>query len=186
MPRLGFAPDPFTLKQTIELLNLESQILLGLHRGEIAEAIAQDFLSLSVQDRLILFEIITSLKLSFSNQKKLLFISRELANRENIKLTEIFTDPEVTAILHHQDTNPPQKTKKLMTWLSQKHRPRFTEAEDEFNRFIAEIRLPRNVSVTHTPFFEDDKVALTISFKNRKFLQNAWGKIKHDASESEN
>ena len=186
LPRLNLAPDPSVMKQTLRLLELEAPILKSIHQGYVNETVARDFVSLPLQDRSILFEIIASLRLSLSNQKKLLQISRELASRENKSITALLATPEVHAILHHPDANPPQKTKNLMTWLTRRHKPRSMHAEEEFNRFINEIRLPRNVSVAHTPFFEDDAVTLSITFRNRGFLLQAWEKIKHVTRDNEN
>ena len=183
MPRLDLAPDPFVMRQTLELLGLEDSILLGLHQGYVNETVAREFISLSVQDRSILFKIIGALRPSFSNQKKLLHICTELAGRTNISIAVLLDNDEVRAILHHKDANPPQKTKKLMTWLGRRQKPLSLEAENEFSRFISTIRLPKNVSVTHTPFFENDGVTLSITFHNRKSLQQAWEKIKHATCE---
>lgn len=186
LPRLNLAPDPSVMKQTLRLLELEAPILKGIHQGYVNETVARDFVSLPLQDRSILFEIVASLRLSLSNQKKLLQICRELASRENKSITALLATPEVHAILHHPEANPPQKTKNLMTWLARRHKSRSIHAEEEFNRFINEIRLPGNVSVTHTPFFEDDAVTLSITFRNRSFLLQAWEKIKHDTRDNEN
>ena len=186
LPRLNLAPDPSVMKQTLRLLELEAPILKGIHQGYVNETVARDFVTLPLQDRSILFEIVASLRLSLSNQKKLLQICRELASRENKSITALLATPEVQAILHHPDANPPQKTKNLMTWLARRHKSRSIHAEEEFNRFVNEIRLPRNVSVAHTPFFEDDAVTLSITFRNRGFLLQAWEKIKHDTRDNEN
>lgn len=186
LPRLNLAPDPSVMKQTLRLLELEAPILKGIHQGYVNETVARDFVSLPLQDRSILFEIVASLRLSLSNQKKLLQICRELASRENKSITALLATPEVHAILHHPEANPPQKTKNLMTWLARRHKSRSIHAEEEFNRFINEIRLPGNVSVTHTPFFEDDAVTLSITFRNRSFLLQAWEKIKHATRDNEN
>jgi len=186
MPRLSLAPDTFTIKQTIKLLKLEDPIIFGMHQGFVNETIAHDFVSLSVRDRATLFEIIASLRPSFSNQKKLVNICRELAGRENTSIAALLDNHEVYAILHHQDANPPQKTKSLMTWLSCKHKPRTLQAKEEFSRFISAIRLPENVSVAHTPFFEDDAVTLSITFRNRESLQKTWEKIKHATRDNDN
>lgn len=186
LPRLNLAPDPSVMKQTLRLLELEAPILKGIHQGYVNETVARDFVSLPLQDRSILFEIVASLRLSLSNQKKLLQICRELASRENKSITALLATPEVQAILHHPDANPPQKTKNLMTWLARRHKSRSIHAEEEFNRFVNEIRLPRNVSVAHTPFFEDDAVTLSITFRNRSFLLQAWEKIKHVTRDNEN
>jgi len=186
MPRLSLASDTFAMQQTRKLLELEDHIILGMHQGYVNQTIAHDFISLSVRDRSTLFEIIASLKPSFSNQKKLIDICRELAGRENTSIAALLDNHEVYAILHHQDANPPQKTKNLMTWLSRKHKPRTLQAEEEFNRFISAIRLPKNVSVAHTPFFEDDAVTLSITFRNRESLQKTWEKINHATRDNDN
>jgi hypothetical protein len=186
MPRLNLAPDTFTMKQTLKLLDLEDPIILGMQHGYVNETIAHDFISLSARDRATLFEIIELLRPSFSNQKKLINICRELAGRENTSIAALLDNHEVYAILHHQDANPPQKTKNLMTWLSRKHKPRTLLAEEEFSRFVSAIRLPKNVSVAHTPFFEDDAVTLAITFRNRESLQKIWEKIKHATRDNDN
>jgi hypothetical protein len=186
LPRLGLATNPFAIKQTLKLLDLEYPILRGIHYGYVNESVAREFISLRAQDRTILFEIIISLRLSSNYQKKMLNICRELASRENIKIATLLHNDEVQGILHHKDANPPQKTKKLMTWLSGKYMPRSRQAEKEFKHFTTAMQLPPNVSVEHTPFFEDDSMTLSITFTNRISLQHAWKKIKHAIHSSDN
>jgi ParB/RepB/Spo0J family partition protein len=186
LPRMGQQTTPFAIKQTLMLLNLEKPILHGIHKGHVNETVARGFITLSAEDRMVLFEIISSLRLSLSNQKKLLNICRELAGRGNTNIKALLDNDEVHGILHHQNANPPQKTKNLMTWLSRKHMPRSTQAEEEFNRFITTIKLPQNVSVVHTPFFEDDSLTLSIRFPNRNSLQHAWEKIRHATHNNDN
>ena len=186
LPRLGLAPDPLILQQILKLLELEKPVLLGMHQGYVNERVARDFIALQVQDRTILFEIIAALRPSFSNQIKLIHICQELAGRENKSIVTLLDNDEVHAILHHQDANPPQKIKNLMAWLARRQTPRYKQAEEEFSRFVTAIRLPGNVSVAHTPFFEDDKVTLSIRFRSLKSLQQAWKKIKHATRENGN
>ncbi len=179
LPRLGLPPAPFAMHQILLLLNLEEPILRAVNRGDIGETVARDILVLSARDRMILFAIISGLRLSFSNQKKLLTMCRELASRGNANIAALLDNEEVHCILQHQDANPPQKTKNLMTWLSCKHMERSRQAEEEFSRFLSAMQLPQNVSVAHTPFFEDDVMTLSITYPNRKSLQHAWEKIRH-------
>ena len=186
MPRLSLASDTFAMQQTRKLLELEDHIILGMHQGYVNQTIAHDFISLSVRDRSILFEIIASLKPSFSNQKKLIDICKELAGRENTSIAALLDNHEVYAILHHQDANPPQKTKNLMTWLSRKHKPRTFTGRRRIQPLYQAIRLPKNVSVAHTPFFEDDAVTLSITFRNRESLQKTWEKINHATRDNDN
>jgi len=179
LPRLGLAPHAFSIKQTLKLLDLEEPILHNLHHGRINETVAHDFLLLSTYDRMALLKIITSLRLSFSYQKKMLNICRELAGRGNTSIEDLLDNDEVHGILNHQDANPPQKTKNLMLWLSRKYMPQSRQAEEEFNQLITAMQLPKNVFVEHTPFFENDSITLAITFRNRKSLLHAWKKIRH-------
>lgn len=178
LPRIGLPPDTFSLKQSIALLNLEEPLIRAIHQGNINEKVALDILPLSAKDRQAVLQIISSLQFSVSNQKKLLNICRELASRENRTIAAVLEDKGVQDILNHQEANPPQKTKNLMNRLSRKYMPRSSHAADEFRRFAASMHLPQNVSVDHTPFFEDDSVTLSITFSNRESVQNAWKKIE--------
>ena len=184
--RLGLGPHPFSLEQTLKLLDLEDPILQGIQHGLMNETVAHEFISLSAQDRMALFTIISALRLSFSYQKKLLNICRELAGRGNKTIAAVLATDEVHAIMHHQEANPPQKTKSLMHWLSRKQMPRSAQAAVEFNRFITVMQLPHNVSVDHTLNFEDDAVTLAITFPDRQSLQHAWEKIRHATRSSDN
>ena len=180
---LASAASPPARKKAMALLELEEPILLAVHRGNVTETAARALIPLSVQDRTVLFEIISSLKPSASNQKKLIDICTDLAGRWNTSITTLIDNEDVRRILRHKEANPPQKTRNLMTWLSRKHMPRSSQAEEEFNRFIAAMHLPDNVSVAHTPYFEDEAVTLSVTFRSRRDLQAAWEKIRHEAKD---
>ena len=178
LPRLDLPPNPYYIKQSTMLLDLEEPIIRAIHQGIINEKVSKRITSFSKEDRLAVYKIISSLHPSASNQTKLIEICRELASRENSSIAAILENKDARNILNHQKANPPQKTKNLMNWLFRKYMPRSSQAEDEFKRFTAEMHLPENVSLTHTPFFEDDSVTITINFSNRKSVQNAWEEIK--------
>jgi beta-mannanase len=64
--------------------------------------------------------------------------------------------------------------------------PRYRQAAEEFRRLITAMQLPQNVSIAHTPFFEDDSMTLSITYPNRNSLQHAWKKISHTTKNSDN
>lgn len=179
LPEMGLPPNRHTIAQTVRLLDLEDPILIAVHRGAISNAAGRELCTLEPADRKILFGIITSLQLSFSNQKKILSICRELAGRLKTTIADLLDNNEVQGILRHLDANPPQKTKMLMRHLSGKYLPRATEAAADFHNYTSSLQLPQNVSVEHTPFFEDDALNLSITFPSRESLREAWEKIRH-------
>jgi len=185
LPRMDLPPDPFHIRQSLVLLELEEPIIHAIHRGVVHDSVARDIFSLPAADRMALFHIMTSLRLSVSYQKKLVTTCREIASREQKNIAELLESQEASSILNHREANPPQKTKNLMAWLSHKHMPRSSQAEAEFAGFIAAMKLPGKVTIQHTPFFENDAVTLSITFANRKSLQDAWEEIKNAIQEND-
>lgn len=180
LSRLGFsAVDPSQISRTLKLLELEPPLIQALHQGELHEAVARDILSLSSSDRLAVYRVISALKIGMNYQKRLLMICRELAGRQQRTIVSLLDDAAVQEILNHRESNPPQKTKNLMNLLMRKYRPRSSSAEDAFKRYVASLKLPQNVSITHTPSFEDDFLALSITLTDKKSLENILPLLKN-------
>jgi len=177
LPALGLGPHPHHIRKIRKLLQLEEHLLLSLHNGFLQEGAAHDLLRLSFIDRMSLFEIMELLRLSASNQRKLIAVCRELAGRTNTPIMALLGREEVRAILGDQDSNVPQKTAQLMQWLSDQRFPRLSEAEQEFHTFSAGLRLPANVTLAHALSFEHDNVDLVVSFRSREELVRAWPRL---------
>ena len=179
LPRMGLPRDPAQIRKNQKLLDLDDPLILALHRGSLHEAAVQDLLSLSSSDRLAVYDVISTLQLGVNYQKKLITIVRELAVREKKSIRSLLGGHDILEILNHRDANPPQKTKNLMNLLMRKYKPRSSEAEAEFSRLVASLQLPPNMSLTHTPSFEDDSLTLAITFSDKKFLLDILNKIKN-------
>lgn len=174
LPALGLEPHRHHLHNLLQLLGLEEHLLGALHKGQLHEGVTRELLGLNFTDRLSLYEIMEMLSLSVSNQKKISAICRELAARHNTSVMALLCQPEVRDILDPQETNIPQKTARLMQWLSEQRFPRLAEAEQEFRAFAAALKLPSAVTLTHSPSFEQDQVQLSIPFTNKEELRRAW------------
>lgn len=177
LPVMGLEPHCHNLRNLTQLLGLEEHLLAALHEGRLHEGMARELLNLNFTDRLSLYEVMEMLSLSVSNQKKITAVSRELAVRLNTSIMALLGRPEVREILNPKETNIPQKTARLMQWLSEQRFPRLTEAEQEFRSFAATLKLPRTAAISHSPSFEQDRVQLTISFANREELRDTWPQI---------
>ncbi len=170
LPIMGFPPRPVLIDKFAGLLQLEKPLLIALDRGELDEKTATEMVSLSFDERLVLFEIISLLKLSVGNQRKFTRACRELAARNNISIRRLLTNDEVDAVLNHATGNLPQKVGRLMRWIHEQRFPRLSAAEQEFRRFSRQLQLTGNITLAHSPSFEKDEVALTITFPDRREL----------------
>jgi hypothetical protein len=162
----------------LPLLDLEEPLLVNLHTGLLQEKTALELATLPFKDRWALFEVIQQLQLSVSNQQKLLITSKELSSRNQTSIADILTSHEISAILNHEETNSPQKTAHLMTWLTQKRFPRLSEAERKFHHFSKSLGLPENATLAHSPSFEKDELTLSLQFKNEQDFLEIWNQIK--------
>lgn len=179
----GRPANVYSIKQLLSLLQLESPILKAVHEGFMPESVARSLLPFSFADRLSLFETIAFLRLSVSNQKKIIAACTELSTRMNISVLSLLADEAVREILDHPETNVPQKAAHLMTILEQQRFPRLNRAEDEFRAFVSRLALPEYMSVKHSPSFEQDQVQLFITFKDRETLVDALPKITSSISD---
>lgn len=174
LPALGLEPHRHHLHNLLQLLGLEEHLLGALHEGRLHEGVAKELLALNFTDRLSLYEVMEILSLSVGNQKKITATCRELAARHSTSVMALLCQPEVREILDPQETNIPQKTARLMQWLTDQRFPSLAAAEQEFRTFAATLKLPNGVALSHSPSFEQDQMHLSIPFANREELHRVW------------
>ncbi|MEN8134965.1 MAG: ParB/Srx family N-terminal domain-containing protein [Thermodesulfobacteriota bacterium] len=161
-----------------KILTLADKMQESLHQGTLDLKTTFKLLDLDQADRDTLFKIIKQLRLSSSNQRKLVDYCLELFRRQNRQIAALLSEPECLEIINHLEANPPQKTAMLMNWLTGQCYPRLTEAEKEFRSFVGQLKLPKGVTLEHTPSFEKDTLKMTIDFKNQRQLTEKWPLIR--------
>ncbi|MDF1615009.1 ParB/RepB/Spo0J family partition protein [Desulfurivibrio dismutans] len=168
---------PFQLKRWAELAELEEPFAVALHQGRLQEPVARGMLTLSLPERLALFELIELLQLSVGNQKKLMESCRELSRRRQVSILKILGSEEIRNILDHPEMNVPQQTAALMRHLAACRYPQLTAAGDEFTAWLSRLSLPAGWSVSPTRSFEDERVTLAITLENREILQQCLPRL---------
>jgi len=162
----------------LRLFELDDRQIESLHIGRLEPKTAFHLLDLTAGDRNSLFEIIDSLQLSSSNQKKLVDSCLELSRRQDRMVADILADPECPGITGYGDANPPQKTAVLMNWLSDMKNPLLNRSKREFHRLKSGMNLPGNINLSHSPAFEKDSMTLTVTFRDLQELQKKWPAIR--------
>ncbi len=175
MGRLDLPANPHHLKKIMALTELEAPLVSAAQQGTISEKTALAMTTMSFRDRLAVFELISALRLSVSNQRRLIQTCLELCRRESTSIHAILSSREVMNILDEQAVSLPQQTNCLMKHLQKRQFPRLSAAEEEFAAWQTRLQLPEWASVSHTPAFEKDRVCLNLDFSNRgrltEFLQ---------------
>ena len=172
-PRLGLTPTPFLVEQYARLTQLEEPFAVALHQGRLQEGVARELLSFSLPERLVLFELIEGLHLSAGNQRKLVESCRELGRRDKISPLRLLGGQDFQEIIKHPEMNVPQKSAGLMRRFSELRQPQLLDATNEFAEFKRSLALPDNWQLTPTPSFEDERVTLSITLKDRESLRRS-------------
>lgn len=177
LPLLGLAPHPYHLQQIVALASLEQPLAQALHQGTLDEKTASIMSDLSFRDRLALFDLIDTLQLSVSNQRKIVVLCQDLAKRHDSSIHAFLSDHEIKEIIDHPEANLPQKTAQVMRFISRKHAPNLAAAEKEFAELSNRLNLPKGFSVNHAPAFEKNEVTLTATFADQTAFAKVWPEL---------
>ncbi|MDF1578616.1 MAG: hypothetical protein P1P81_09275 [Desulfobulbales bacterium] len=161
-----------------KLLTLDRTMQEALHKGSLDLKACLKLLDIDPPDRNPLFETMTRLRLSSSNQRKIVDCCRELEKRRGRSIAAILGEPACLEIINHSEANPPQKAAMMMNRLTALCYPNLTEAEKDFRGFVADLTLPKGAHVEHAPSFEKDSLKLSIEFADRRRLAAKWPEIK--------
>lgn len=178
LPLLGLPVKTETIDRYLSLLNLEVPIIRAVQNDQLNERLAFELARLSIRDRLAVFDVVESLHLSVSNQKKFFAGVTELAQRRKTSLLNVLTDSQPLEILNHPTANVPQQTAMLMNWLDRQRFPLLHEAETAFKEFRKDLHLPAEMTLEHVLSFERDTLTLSISFADADRLRDCLPQIR--------
>ena len=178
LPLLTLSPHhPNRLQQIAALTSLEQPLALALHEGRLEEKTALALSDLSFRDRLALFDLIDTLQLSVSNQRKIIAICQDLAKRQDTSIHAFLSLAELREIIDYPATNMPQKTTLVMRFLSERHAPNLAAAEKKFAKLHNRLNLPKGITLNHAPAFEKDELTLTATFADQATFDKKWPEL---------
>ncbi len=179
MAGFGLKANSFNVKKLQHLAELEINIQEELLAHRLDEKICHELVKLEFIDRMGLFDIIMKLSLSVGNQRKLLITSHEVATRTRTTIASFLGQTALTSILTNHSLNTPQKTAAFMARLQELRFPLLSEAEHEFKIFVQSLPLTKEMTVSHSPSFERDELALSITCHSKEEIASLIDTINH-------
>ncbi len=169
-PLMGIEMNPSLLKKLRKLARLPAfiQTLVLTDVISLPTALELDAFDPAVTRQY--GDCFEQLKLSVSNQKEFMLLTREIARRENIPLTDVLSDPSMTQTLHDSDLNRNQKTSTIRMLLKKRRFPALTNSENAFAENVKALKLEPEVRLTPPKYFEGLEYTLTLSFRSMEEL----------------
>jgi ParB family transcriptional regulator, chromosome partitioning protein len=162
----------------LSLLEFDDDIQRQIHYGHVTDKIIFDLLKLNQADRRRMVFLVGLLQLGGNKQKRLFALCRDISLRENISISSLLDQPDIRAILEHNEMNVPQKTNRLLSQLQKRCYPQSTAARENFQAQVLELNLPDTCDISPSPFFEKDEVTLSLRFSDFEACKKLWPAIK--------
>jgi len=117
-------------------------------------------------------DLFSELKLSLNKQREMITLVTEIALRDKISILEVLNDDYLHQVLHHDNLDRTQKTRKIRSYLKQRRFPEISRAEKEFGNHLKKLGLPQGVKLIPPDDFEGTDYILNLLFKNIKELKD--------------
>ncbi|MEA2038415.1 MAG: ParB N-terminal domain-containing protein [Thermodesulfobacteriota bacterium] len=177
MPLLGLPSHEPTLNLfTMLERELNKDVKEHLVQGILSMQSVKSLLDMKHESRLLVFNLISTLKFNINQQIQLVEYLAELSHIKNTTISDLLGDQAIGRICSDIRMNNPQKAKALLSCLRNMRFPTLVDAERVFKNRISGLGLPEGVRVDAPPYFEQPGYRLQVSFKDGKELKN---KIEH-------
>lgn len=165
--KLDLPKNRFIEQNYEKILNQAPDTLLEIHNGKLTEQILAELLRLpSKNDFQELVNLFSALNLGTGKQKRLFQLIRDVAYKKQMTIHAFLNKDNIQAILNSERLNIPQRIQHLSDLLQSSLLPKSQKAEQEFLTRAKGLKLSKECSISHSPFFEKDEVTLSILFEN--------------------
>lgn len=125
------------------------------------------------------------LPLGQNKQKELLEDLQEVSRKSDIPAEKLLASKEIQDALKSERLSPLQKSDKIRLLLKRKRYPSLSSMRDSFDSLLKRIDWPKEISVKSSPFFEDEDVSVSFTFRNNVEFQRHLRKLQKLASKKE-
>jgi len=183
LPLLDVSPSSFYYEGYLALAQFESEIKEAIQKKNIPFFSFQKLLEFKPDARKHVFPIL--LPLGQNKQKEILEDLQEISQREDCFVEEILEAEEIQEILNSEKLAPLQKANKIRHWLRKKRFPSLCSWEESFASSLKKMHCPKEIAIKHSPFFEDENISVTFSFKSKEEFEKNLLKLQNIASDKE-
>jgi ParB family chromosome partitioning protein len=118
------------------------------------------------------------LKVGLNRQRELLLLLEEISRREEIPIQQLIAEEPLNQILENSDLDRSIKRQNIRTYLRRRRFPMISKTETQYNAFVKQLKLGRNINLMPPKDFEGMTYTMTIRFDNREELNRLKEKLE--------
>ncbi len=154
-----------------------------IHEKNIPYSSLEKLIEFNPSERKALIPILKPL--SQNKQKDILEDLREIAIKEDIPAEKVFKAEEIQEVNNSESLSPLQKADNIRLLLKRRRYPYLHSWKDAFDSSLKNVHWPKEISIRHSPFFEDDNLSINFSFKNEKEFRRHLKRLQEVISKKE-
>jgi len=158
---------------------IQENFMPVLREGHISLKTALEICELSPQNRPPLFNLFRETHFSVSQGFRAVEMLREIMNRDDVSAIQILNDCNLPRM---KETDRPAQA--IISALHAIRFPLSLEAEKNWQRELAELGIPREIQVTHAPFFEKKEIEIHWKLQGIESLRHLAGQIHWEKKKS--
>ena len=170
-PALNTAPIGPSIERLRKIGGLEDHILKALSCGKINEKSAVILAEMQVDQRKILFELISQLALNSNKAFELISQLFDLSVYWKESISDLLGRPEVRVLLDDTSIGLTEKAALVRDLVRRWKFPEISRDRKNFDKWVKELNPPGNVSLRPSQSFEDDSVYVEIRLRSRAHVQ---------------
>ncbi len=138
---------------------------------------AEFFLGLSVNFKSEMDDLITELSPSANALRNILLLIEEIAKRESLSLSEVYSSSALFQVLQDKDIPRKEKTKRVREILERRRYPERTRLENLVQENVSGISRKFNIKVTLPDELEGDRLEIKMYGRSPEDFQDAAQKL---------
>ena len=177
LPLLGFPPVFGCLEELLLIEKLDPEIKKGIVNGTVVKKNGLSLYRLG-SEGVLLYRLFMKVNLSTSKQAEIIESCFDISKRDQLSISEIISETEITEALSRDDLTLSQKGDRIRFFLRKKRFPMLVNLEEKFLNLKKKLGLPKNIKIEPPPSFEGDIYSLQINFRNLAELKSSAARVK--------
>jgi len=168
LPLMGFGKNPKILALYGSLISLEPEIQSAIEQDNLSVEIASEMTKAPTQNRLSYLKLTQNLHLGKNRQREFWRLLTDISQIENKSVSEILQDSEFTTIISADKITHNQKAERVKRELWRRRYPRYSALETEFCQILKEMKLPPQMVLRPSAFFEGEDFDVSFMFRTEE------------------
>ena len=170
---LGLNINASLLKKLKKVTRLSPEFKKSILTGSIPLTIALELEKMDKPSAMELWQLFELLKPTFSIQKEILTMVKEISRAEDLPAGQLLNDQFFTIIMTNREMSRNQKIQKIRYKLKQMRYPVIARFEENFQSLLQRIDLPDGIKLVPPENFEGSRYSIVINFQNFKEFKSA-------------